>query len=84
MVDWGDLTAGDPATDLATAWLTFDDVGRQAFQAAMQPTHPDPDTWLRARAWALHLALILASNNDDIPVLAVAGARAIEALLEEA
>ena len=24
VIDFGDITAGDPATDLATAWLTFD------------------------------------------------------------
>ncbi|WP_431188595.1 hypothetical protein [Arthrobacter crystallopoietes] len=24
MIDFGDLTAGDPATDLAAAWLVFD------------------------------------------------------------
>lgn len=25
VIDWGDMTAGDPATDLAAAWMLFDD-----------------------------------------------------------
>ncbi|HYN29969.1 MAG TPA: aminoglycoside phosphotransferase family protein, partial [Dermatophilaceae bacterium] len=32
LVDFGDVTAGDPASDLATAWLTFDAAGRAAFR----------------------------------------------------
>lgn len=32
VVDFGDLTSGDPATDLATAWLTFGPDGRAVFR----------------------------------------------------
>src|SRR5688572_18651854 len=36
VVDFGDVTAGDPATDLATAWLTFDPVARRVFHAEVE------------------------------------------------
>lgn len=34
VIDWGDLTAGDPATDLAAFWMLFDDptVRREALE----------------------------------------------------
>jgi aminoglycoside phosphotransferase (APT) family kinase protein len=53
VIDFGDLTSGDPATDLATAWLTFDAASRAAFRDAVGP---DDGTWRRARGWALLMA----------------------------
>lgn len=54
VIDFGDLTSGDPATDLAGVWFLLDGLGREAFRAA----YPcDDDTWLRGRGWAVHLAL---------------------------
>ena len=35
VLDFGDITAGDPATDLAAAWLWFDPVGRAAYRARL-------------------------------------------------
>ena len=29
VLDFGDVTAGDPAVDLATAWLTFDELAQR-------------------------------------------------------
>lgn len=54
VVDFGDLTAGDPSTDLATAWLTFDARGRRSFRAEVERRRStDAATWDRARGWAL-------------------------------
>ncbi|ARC57222.1 hypothetical protein AS850_09055 [Frondihabitans sp. 762G35] len=53
VIDFGDLTSGDPATDLATAWLTFDPESRAALRDALGP---DDDTWRRARGWAVVMA----------------------------
>jgi aminoglycoside phosphotransferase (APT) family kinase protein len=50
VIDFGDLTAGDPATDLAVAWLLFDRSGRARFRAELDY---DNATWLRARGWAI-------------------------------
>ncbi|GAB3744645.1 aminoglycoside phosphotransferase family protein [Microlunatus parietis] len=50
VIDFGDLTVGDPATDLATGWLSFDTAGRRAFQARYtELTGAGTDLWQRAR-----------------------------------
>ncbi|GAA2032281.1 aminoglycoside phosphotransferase family protein [Agromyces tropicus] len=54
LLDFGDLTAGDPATDLAAAWLVFDPPGRARFRARVEALRPtDAGDWARARGWAL-------------------------------
>ncbi|QIK72648.1 aminoglycoside phosphotransferase family protein [Propioniciclava coleopterorum] len=84
VIDWGDMTAGDPACDLATAWLTFDATGREIFLDRLsQGGATDEATWRRARAWALHLALILAQECEAGTALQIAGRRALDALLTE-
>lgn len=84
VIDWGDLTAGDPACDLATAWLTFDASGRRALVERIGPGGPlDAHTWTRAKAWALHLGLALATSNDDQPDLAGIGHHALAELATE-
>lgn len=65
IIDFGDLTAGDPAYDLAVAWLAFDDAGRRAFIEATEVT--DAATWTRARGWAAAMGAILAVGSDDRP-----------------
>ncbi|WP_158866463.1 aminoglycoside phosphotransferase family protein [Leifsonia sp. AG29] len=62
VLDFGDVTSGDPATDVATAWLTFDGDAREAFREALQP---DEATWRRARGWVVTMASALAMNSDD-------------------
>jgi aminoglycoside phosphotransferase (APT) family kinase protein len=59
VLDWGDLCCGDPATDLAIAWLAFDERGRAAFRAAAARRHPlDDPIWDRAVGWAVSLGLL--------------------------
>ncbi|MEI5584578.1 MULTISPECIES: aminoglycoside phosphotransferase family protein [unclassified Agromyces] len=54
VLDFGDLAAGDPATDLAAAWLVFDPVGRAAFRQRVERRRAtDAADWTRARGWAL-------------------------------
>jgi aminoglycoside phosphotransferase (APT) family kinase protein len=58
LIDFGDITAGDPASDLATAWLTFDDQGRRHFRAAYaESARADEGLWARSRGWAAVLAV---------------------------
>lgn len=83
LVDFSDLTAGDPATDLATAWLTFDAAGRAAFLARLQARGAvDPDTWRRARGWALSMASTMAARPPGGPIHGI-GRHALAALVEE-
>jgi aminoglycoside phosphotransferase (APT) family kinase protein len=56
VIDFGDLFAGDPACDLATAWILLPDGAADLFHAAYRPT-PDAATLRRARGWAVLRAL---------------------------
>ncbi|MCX4594231.1 aminoglycoside phosphotransferase family protein [Streptomyces sp. NBC_01549] len=56
VIDFGDLCAGDPACDLAAAWVLLPDDATDRFHAAYQPT-PDAATLRRARGWAVLQAL---------------------------
>lgn len=66
LIDFGDVTVGDPAYDLASAWMLFDAPGREAFRAAAGSRYDDA-TWVRARAWAAYIALVLLTQSDDRP-----------------
>lgn len=80
IIDFGDLTAGDPAYDLAVAWLAFDARGRAAFQAELQGVYDAP-TWMRARAWAAAVALMLVLQSDDDPAYRTLGRDAVRELV---
>lgn len=83
VIDFGDLTSGDPATDLATAWLTFDAAGRRAFQGRVQARRPaDAATWQRARGWALVLATAMLTDSDDDPLIRAIGVHALAQTLD--
>lgn len=80
LVDFGDLTAGDPATDLATAWLTFDAAGRAAFRARLgERGAVDDATWRRARGWALSMGLAMVRRASD-PAIGAIGRHALRQL----
>ncbi|MPV38550.1 aminoglycoside phosphotransferase family protein [Georgenia subflava] len=82
VIDFGDLTAGDPATDLATAWLTFDDDARRRFvERVHDGARHDDATWARARGWALSLATALLAHSDDAPVLGALGRETLARVL---
>lgn len=57
VIDFGDLCAGDPATDLSAAWLLLPDGALAHFLRGYPGT--DPATLRRARGWALLLGLSL-------------------------
>lgn len=57
VVDFGDLCAGDPATDLASAWLLLDTEGREKLFSAYG--NEDRSLRVRAAGWATLFALML-------------------------
>jgi len=84
LIDFGDVTAGDPATDLATAWLTFGPAGRAAFIARYSAgAATDAALWARARAWAARMTSSLLTASDDHPELAALGRFALGQVLAD-
>ena len=83
VVDFGDVTSGDPATDLATAWLTFTAHGRAAFRRCYTAPLPQA-TWSRARAWAAGLTATLLNHSDDHRGLAEIGRHGLSELIDAA
>lgn len=78
VIDWGDMTGGDPATDLACAWLTFDAGARAAFWAE----YPcDEATRLRAQAWALYISAAALANGRGDAALTGMGATGLRRVL---
>jgi aminoglycoside phosphotransferase (APT) family kinase protein len=76
IIDFGDVTSGDPAYDLAVAWLAFDADGRDAFRRATAGRYDD-DAWRRARAWAAAVAVLLLAHSDDEPAYATLAAETL-------
>jgi aminoglycoside phosphotransferase (APT) family kinase protein len=61
VIDFGDITAGDPATDLSVAWMMFDVSQRPFLRAAAG--RRDDDTWARARGRAPRASVAILSGR---------------------
>lgn len=84
VVDFGDLCSGDPATDLAAAWLVFDAAGRSVFRTEIEALRPvDAATWARAQGWAMSMGSALAASSDDAPEFLALGLEVLSAVLED-
>jgi len=55
VIDFGSAGAGDPAFDVVPAWTLFEDADRDLFRRLLGV---DDATWHRAKAYALHQAVI--------------------------
>ena len=87
MIDWGDVTAGDPATDLACIWMLFDKpdvrVAARRRYADLQPTAMP--LWRRAAGWALLFAIqLMETGLTHDPQQVVMGERTLAALRQDA
>ncbi|MBG6083898.1 aminoglycoside phosphotransferase family protein [Zhihengliuella flava] len=83
IIDFGDITRGDPASDLGMVWLHFTASGRRDFAdeyARAAGAAPDDALWLRARGWAVHYGLIASLHPPMEPLHAV-GIHALTELL---
>ena len=67
VIDFGDITSGDPATDLAIGYSLFGDADRDRFRAAADSAvRPiDDATWERAEAWAMSVGLAIINSSAD-------------------
>lgn len=78
LIDFGDLCAGDPATDLAAGWLFFDAEARADFRAAADARgRYEAADWVRARAWALIMGSAIDAHSDDDPAMAALAAHTL-------
>ena len=84
VIDFGDITAGDPATDLSVAWMLLPAGCHRAFRDAYHAAGGPADgggIWARARGWALALSLACLANSADNPLIAAMGRRTMDAVL---
>ncbi|MBX9732351.1 MAG: aminoglycoside phosphotransferase family protein [Sphingomonas sp.] len=73
IIDWGDITSGDVATDLAGVWALFDDA--EARREALKAYGASVAEVARARAWAVNFGtILLATGLVDNPRHAMMGA----------
>lgn len=58
VIDWGDMTSGDPAIDLASLWMLLP---HEAARAEAQQAYGSVSSalWLRARGWAVLFGVML-------------------------
>lgn len=82
VIDFGLVAAGDPACDLAIAWLAFDGDTRKAFLRHYGTR--DDQLILRARAWALWKAVLAAADMSQMPEENRDPRHIIQTILEEA
>ncbi len=86
VIDFSDLTAGDPAVDLAVAWMLLPVEHRPAFFTGTGIGDDSPSahaTRLRAAGNALAHALACLAHGEDDPVIAGIGGRTFAALLAD-
>lgn len=83
IIDWGDMTSGDRATDLASIWMLLS--GKEARATAVDAIDPlSEETWIRAKGWALSFGvLLLDSGLIDNPRHAEMGRRTLLRLAED-
>ena len=91
VIDFGDITAGDPAGDLSVAWMLLPPGCHASFWSAYQVAGSSWGSWVRvddalrarARGWALNLAIVFLAHSEDNPVLLEVGRRTLRTVLED-
>ena len=64
IIDWGDMAAGDRATDLASVWTLFDEEDHERFWTAYP--HRDDGIHERTAGWAVAFGtMLLAAGLED-------------------
>jgi aminoglycoside phosphotransferase (APT) family kinase protein len=86
VIDFGDITAGDPASDLSVAWMLLPLENHRGLWSSYRQAGGGPaGDGLRARAmgWALNLAIVFLAHSLDNPVLRRVGHRTLASVLED-
>lgn len=80
IIDWGDMTPGDPATDLSAVWSLFDTHVHDSFWNAYGPI--SPQTHDRARAWAIYFSVLWVADAGDVGEFLRMGRKTLSRLLD--
>ena len=88
VIDFGDITAGDPACDLSVAWMLLPPGCHDGFWSAYQAAggaggRAGDALRARARGWALNFAIMFLAHSEDNPVLQQVGRRTLRIVLED-
>jgi aminoglycoside phosphotransferase (APT) family kinase protein len=85
VIDFGDLAAGDPATDLSVIWMLLPPLARQTFLTSVRGEfYPlDDHMLIRARGWALALGLAYLANSGDDETMRALGRATIDNALSD-
>jgi aminoglycoside phosphotransferase (APT) family kinase protein len=86
VIDFGDITCGDPATDLAVMWMLLPPDHRETLFTAAGHTRSNPSgeqMWRRARGWALSIGVAVVALGREGNPLTELGRIAIAAALAE-
>ena len=80
VIDFGDLAAGDPATDLSVIWMLLPKSARHSFLTSVREAFDPLDdyTLIRARGWALALGLAYLANSRDNEAMSALGRATID------
>jgi aminoglycoside phosphotransferase (APT) family kinase protein len=83
IIDWGDMTSGDIATDLAAIWMLFGD--RNARQRAIaEYANASEATLQRAKGWAVLFGVVLLDTGlVDNPRNALIGEKILRRVSED-
>jgi aminoglycoside phosphotransferase (APT) family kinase protein len=81
VIDFGDVTTGDPATDLFAAWVLFDGAARDRFLELT--AGGDHDLRRRGRGWALAMGVAYLANRESHNVLRPLGRRTLATVLAD-
>jgi len=85
VIDFGDLAAGDPATDLSVMWMLLPPSTRSRFRASARGEFDplDDHTVMRARGWAVALGLAYLVSSQDDEAMTALGLATINATLND-
>ena len=85
VIDFGDLAAGDPATDLSVIWMLLPPSTRPTFRASARGEFDpvDDHTLMRARGWALALGLAYLGSSQGDEAMRTLGLATIDAALSD-
>jgi aminoglycoside phosphotransferase (APT) family kinase protein len=84
VIDFGDITCGDPATDLSVMWMLLPPEHRETIFTAAGRNRSNPadeEMWRRARGWALAIGVAVVALGREGNLLAEMGKRTIASAL---